>query len=398
MNITVYPATLQGKINIIPSKSQAHRLMILAAFSGEETFLVCPQINRDMEATAACLCALGASISRTDKGYHVKPIRKLPDEAILPCAESGSTLRFLLPVVGALGIRTTFLMEGRLPCRPLSPLWEEMERMGCYLSRPTETTLLCEGKLRAGEYRIDGNISSQFITGLLLASGLMDGETNICIVGKLESAPYVEMTRHAMAQFGIDTTHLKVAGAFPFSTPGTIKVEGDWSNAAFWLAANTLGSKIQVCGLAQNSPQGDRAIADLLPRLEQHSVIDASDIPDLIPILAVTAAAKQGAVFTGISRLRLKESDRVASTIALLEALGGHATANENTMSVFPCRFHGGTVNAFGDHRIAMAAAIAATVCNAPVTIHGAEAVNKSYPSFWEEYQHLGGNYELDLR
>ena len=158
MNITVYPATLQGKINIIPSKSQAHRLMILAAFSGEETFLVCPQINRDMEATAACLCALGASISRTDKGYHVKPIRELPDEAVLPCAESGSTLRFLLPLVGALGVKTVFVMEGRLPKRPLSPLWEEMERMGCLLSRPTENTILCTGKLKAGTYKIDGGV------------------------------------------------------------------------------------------------------------------------------------------------------------------------------------------------------------------------------------------------
>jgi 3-phosphoshikimate 1-carboxyvinyltransferase len=398
MDLTIHPYKLHGNIDIIPSKSQAHRLLILSAFAKNETTLLCSQTNQDMEATAACLRALGANIVNTPEGYHVTPVGQLPKEATLPCCESGSTLRFLLPVVGALGIKAKFLMEGRLPHRPLSPLWEEMERMGYRLSRPSESALLCEGKLHAGEYRIDGNISSQFITGLLLAASFMEGETKITIIGKLESSPYVEMTRQAMALFGIDTADMAVKGSTPFLSPGLIRVEGDWSNAAFWLAANALGSDIRICGLEIDSAQGDRAVANILPQLCNCVTIDASDIPDLVPILAVTAAAKQGAVFTGIQRLRIKESDRVQSTIALLKALGGHAEADENTMTVFPCNLQGGTVNACGDHRIAMAAAIAATVCKDSVTILGADAVKKSYPSFWEAYQHLGGNYELDLR
>ena len=175
-------------------------------------------------------------------------------------------------------------------------------------------------------------------------------------------------------------------------------VEGDWSNGAFFLAAKALGNPVSVTNLAPDSPQGDRAVFDLLPTLEGSPVISAADIPDLVPILAVTAACKHGAVFTGIRRLRLKESDRVASVIAMLEALGGKAEATEDTLTVWGTGLTGGTVDAVNDHRIAMSAAIAATVCQKPVTILGAQCVEKSYPRFWEEYARLGGNYEQHLR
>lgn len=398
MDITVFPKKLSGEVRIIPSKSQAHRLMILAAFSDKPTFLHCPQTNRDIEATAACLNALGAEVQRIPEGYRIRSVTHIPTHATLPCGESGSTLRFLLPVAGALGVEASFLMEGRLPQRPLSPLWEEMERMGCTLSNPENHILHCSGKLNPGEYTIDGSVSSQYITGLLFAMALMDGTSHLCLTGKLESAPYVAMTREAMGCFGISTDQDTVTGCAPFRSPSSVQVEGDWSNGAFWLAANALGSEITVTGLHPASVQGDRAVSDLLARMEGNSSIDASDIPDLVPILAVVAAAKQGASFTGIRRLRLKESDRVASVIALLTALGASAAADENTMTVFPSGFSGGTVDACGDHRIAMAAAIAATVSTAPVTILGADAVNKSYPSFWEEYQRIGGHYELNIR
>ena len=398
MDITIQPCKLSGTVAAIPSKSQAHRLLICAAFANSETTLICPDTNRDIEATVDCLNALGAQISRTAQGYEIGPIAQIPRQAVLNCCESGSTLRFLLPIVGALGVDATFQMAGRLPQRPLSPLWEEMERMGCILSRPTETTLRCSGKLRSGKYTISGSVSSQFISGLLFAAALMEGDSRIHITGKLESAPYVTMTQNAMALFGVNTKDFHVKHGRSFHTPGCITVEGDWSNAAFWLAAQALGSKLKVTNLAPNSPQGDRAVADHLAALEDHAVIDATHTPDLVPILAITAGAKKGAKFINCARLRLKETDRLMTTAAMINNLGGKAVIEGDTLTVEGTGYQGGTVEALNDHRIAMSAAIAATVCGEAVTILNAHEVKKSYPGFWEDYKKLGGNYELYLR
>ena len=389
MDITIQPGKLGGSLTAIPSKSQAHRLLICAAFAQGETKLFCPETNEDIEATAACLNALGASITRYSWGYRVYPAESRPETAVLPVNESGSTLRFLLPVAGALGVNATFALKGRLPQRPLSPLWEELERMGCCLSRPTQDTILITGKLRSGEYRIDGGVSSQFISGLLFATAIMDGESTVTVTGNIESQPYIDMTRKALALF-------TKGGALV--SPGEIVVEGDWSNGAFFLAAKALGSDVQVAGLDNNSPQGDRACAHWLDLLKTHQTISAKDIPDLVPILSVVAAANQGAVFTDIRRLRAKESDRVESVKNMLSALGIQSESDENTLTVYAGQFQGGTVDSCNDHRIAMAAAIAATVASGPVTVLGAQCVKKSYPSFWEEYQKLGGKYELYLR
>ena len=382
MDITIQPGKLSGSITAIPSKSQAHRLLICAAFADGVTTLLCPDTNRDIEATVDCLNALGADIIRNDEGYVIQPIKKIPKTATLNCCESGSTLRFMLPIVGALGVDAVFRMAGRLPQRPLSPLWEEMERMGCTLTRPTADTIRCRGKLLPGDYTIAGGVSSQYITGLMFALPLIDGDTDLHVTGKLESKPYVTMTVRAKALFGAPGT----------VSPGTVVVEGDWSNGAFFLAAKALGNDIAVNNLNPDSPQGDRAAAELLPKLEENITIDASDIPDLVPILSIVAGAKRGATFTNIQRLRIKESDRVASTIAMIEALGGRAESTENTLTVYGTGYTGGTVDAQNDHRIAMSAAIAATVCTQPVTVIGAEAVKKSYPKFWDEYKRLSQN------
>lgn len=388
MDIIIHPRLLRGDIQVIPSKSLAHRYLICAAFADNPTQLRCEDTNRDIEATADCLRALGSNIIRTESGYSVHPIERLPERAVLNCCESGSTLRFMLPIVGALGVDTTFLMEGRLPQRPLSPLWEEMERMGCRLSRTSESTIRCEGKLKPGNYTIDGGVSSQFITGLLFALSLIQGECDLEITGKVESLPYISMTHKAMQLF--QAPH--------YRSPGTVTVEGDWSNGAFWVAAQVLGNDLSVHGLNPESIQGDRAAKNLIPALKDNVVIDARNIPDLVPILAVVAGVNQGAVFTNIQRLRIKESDRVVSTIAMIEALGGKATTVGDALVVWGTGYRGGTVDSYNDHRIAMAAAIAATVCTESVTILGAEAVNKSYPKFWDEYHRLGGNYEQYLR
>ena len=261
MDITIIPGKLSGSVAAIPSKSQAHRLLICAAFADAPTLLHCPETNRDIEATAGCLNALGADIVRTETGYEVTPVSQLPERAVLNCHDSGSTLRFMLPLAGALGVDTTFLLEGRLPQRPLSPLWEEMERMGCSLSRPTANTIRCQGQLRAGEYTIDGSISSQFITGLLLAASRIHGGSRMQLTGKVESKPYITMTQRAMALFGLDTSDFIVKGGRPYLSPGELTVEGDWSNGAFFLAATALGNDVLTENLSPDSPQGDRAAA-----------------------------------------------------------------------------------------------------------------------------------------
>ncbi len=399
MDITILPQKLQGSVEAISSKSQAHRLLICAAFADRETVLHCPQTNRDIEATARCLRSLGAGIVRTDTGYRITPIQEPPAQATLHCGESGSTLRFMLPIVGALGMDTTFVMEARLPQRPLSPLWEEMERMGCRLSRPTADTLRCQGQLRNGEYTISGNVSSQFITGLLFAAAALQKECRILVTGKLESKPYVDMTQEALSLFGIQTQGLIIPAGQCFRSPGQITVEGDWSNGAFFLASNALGSTVNVSNLSEHSTQGDRAAAHWLKLLQQqHCVIDATDIPDLVPILSVVAGACHGACFTGIRRLRLKETDRVATVCAMLTGLGATAIATEDTLSISSSFYRGCTIDATNDHRIAMSAGIAATVASGPVTVINADSVNKSYPNFWAEYRRLGGNYEQHLR
>lgn len=385
MNITISPQILQGTIEAIPSKSLAHRLLICAAFASGVTKLNISEVNADIEATADCLNALGADIKRHSWGYLITPASAIPEKADLFVRESGSTLRFLLPVVGALGISATFHMEGRLPQRPLSPLKEEMERMGCKF-RQEENLLQLTGRLRTGTYQIAGNVSSQFISGLLFAGAIRKGIA-VEVLGRLESKPYVEMTKAVISRFGS-----------PLTSPGEITVEGDWSNAAFFLTAKALGCSIDVTGLDKLSTQGDKAIIPCLEALEEYTTISAADIPDLVPILSVAAACKKGAVFTDIQRLRLKESDRVAAIAGMLSDLGGKTEITDNTLIVYNTGLTGGVVNSCNDHRIAMAAAIAATQCRENVTITNAQAVNKSYPRFWMDYKMLGGKYEQHLR
>lgn len=396
MNVTILPRPLAGTVAAIPSKSQAHRLLICAALAGEPTDLRCAALSRDILATADCLRALGTGIDRTPEGFSMIPGPK-PREAEADCGESGSTLRFLLPVAGALGVDTTFRLHGRLPQRPLSPLWEEMERMGCRLSRPTGDTVRCQGALGPGTYTLAGNVSSQFISGLLFALPALPGDSEIRLTGSVQSKPYLDMTVGALRSFGIVISErdwgYEIPGNQRFHSPGTLCVEGDWSNGAFWLTAKALGSHITVTGLDPRSPQGDRAVEALLPQiLDRGGDIDVSQIPDLVPTLAVAAARGGGVTrFVGARRLRIKESDRIASVSALLRALGGRTEEGAERLTVYPTGLRGGTVSAENDHRIAMAAAVASTICREPVTLLGAEAVEKSYPAFWQDFRALGG-------
>ncbi len=336
MVITLQPGPLSGQITAPASKSCAHRALICAALSPAPTRILCRDLGRDVGATAACLRALGAEISEHSWGFLVEPISHIPEKAELFCGESGSTLRFLLPLAGALGVEAAFHLEGRLPQRPLSPLWEEMERMGCRLSRPAANTVLCQGKLRPGVYRMEATVSSQFISGLTMALTRLPG-SSLETDGPQASRPYIDLTNDILSRF----------------PTAEFSVDGDWSNAAFFLAANALGSRVQISGLDPDSVQGDRKITQILQNIGENVTVSARDIPDLIPVLAVVAACKQGATFTDMDRLRLKESDRVESVTQMLTALGGAWEFGENSLTVFPTDLKGGTENSNKDPRIA---------------------------------------------
>lgn len=397
MDIIIHPKKLNGSIRAISSKSHAHRLLICAAFSDQNTQIKCRSTGEDINATAICLAALGAGIQQNDWGFSVTPITEYPSFVRLNVGQSATTLRFLLPIVGALGIDAEFIMEGRLPDRPLSPLWEEMERMGCRLSRPTSHTLRCSGKLKPGMYQLAGNVSSQFVSGLLLAFPLMSGRSDLKILGNLESRPYVDLTLQVLQNFGISCKDGSTASG-KYISPGELTVEGDWSSAAFFIGAKALGSHLSISGLSDLSLQADSAVGRLIQVLKEHAQIDVSNTPDLVPVLCVVAACCSGAAFINIHRLRTKESDRVSAICAMLRALGCHAKADDDMLVVHPGTFHGATIESCGDHRIAMAAAIAATVASGDVTITNAQCVSKSYPSFWEDYRKLGGDYEQSFR
>ena len=417
MNVTLTASTPNGKIKAMSSKSAAHRALICAAFAGESTEIICSETNADIDATVRCLAALGAKITRRGESFITLPIKNIPSHASLDCGESGSTLRFLLPIVCALGCETELKMSGRLPERPLSPLREELEAHGAMISESGTDTLRVSGKISAGEYRIRGDVSSQFISGLLFALSILEGESRILLTSAIESAPYINMTLKALYDFGadisIDERGFTVRGVKHLTSPKTVTVEGDWSNAAFMLAAGAIAKGASVCvtSLDAESLQGDRAILELLVRFgadvrrknDKITVrsgtlygidIDATNIPDLVPILAVIAAAANGrTVIRGASRLRLKESDRLSSVSDMLFTLGASIAKTDDGLIIDGGgRLAGGTVSSHADHRIAMSAAMAALLCDGEVTVTDAEAVEKSYPAFWDDIATLGFN------
>ncbi len=406
MDIKINPTALCGEAQAPASKSAAHRMLICAALSKAESQIKINKTSEDIEATISCLKALGVKISKSGEIYTVTPPAAYPEKAELDCAESGSTLRFMLPVVCALGIDATLTGHGRLPSRPIAPLLDEMKRHGikCNDSFPVR---VC-GKLESGKYKIAGNISSQFITGLLLALPLCGGNSEIEIIPPVESKPYIDITASVLRDFGININESENIYSVSASRPvsGSFTVEGDWSNAAFLLS---LG--VNVTGLNLDSVQGDKKFLEILKSFNAEIVtendalrtelknlsaadVDASDIPDLVPVVSVLAATAEGTTkIYNAARLRLKESDRIKTTVRLINSLGGEAEETADGLIIKGKPYlSGGTADGCGDHRIVMSAAVGALKCINPVIIKGAEAVNKSYPEFFKTYNSLGGD------
>ena len=416
MNKTILPGARTGEVHIPASKSQAHRMLLCAAMGEKEVTLRCRGLSKDILATVACLKALGASVDAEGEVLHLRPVSAPPPGLCpLPCGESGSTLRFLLPLVGALGASAVFEREGRLPERPIEPLRRELCRNGMDI-RNDGARLSCSGQLRPGAFSLPGNISSQYISALLMTLPLLEGESTLHIEGALESAAYVAMTEEVLRLGGVRTEKTgygyRIPGGQRCRFAPELSVEGDYSNAAFFLCAGALSERgIRVTGLDPQSRQGDRAIVPLLEemgaqvasdgssvtvkRAALHGItIDASPIPDLIPVLSVVAAAASGETrVIHAQRLRLKESDRLHSTTQMLRALGAEAEELPDGLVIRGGRtLAGGTVDACGDHRIAMSAAVAGGICRGAVTICGSECVQKSYPDFWTDFQQLKGD------
>ncbi len=417
MNVTLTPAPLKGTVAAIPSKSHLHRLLICAALGDTQIRLPCPMLSQDIEATVRCLNALGATVDYQNNELSVIPIQPSDQNTTLDCGESGSLYRFLVPLVGALNKTATFQLSAKLPQRPMDDLWNTLEAHGAVITGKGTATPTVSGTLSPGRFELPGDVSSQFISGLLFALPLLDGDSEIVITGQTQSVGYIQMTLDALKDFSINVfptaTGYSVPGNQRYHAENAPAPEGDWSNSAFWLCAAACSGEITVTGLKRNSGQGDKAVCDILRQFgaivdqtentvtvrksSLHGItIDAADVPDLVPALAVVAAAATGTtMLQNISRLRLKESDRVATVCGLINTLGGNAATggvDENTMIITGNgTLSGGTYDAFQDHRIVMAAAIASTICNNPVTVTNAQNVNKTYPEFFNDFSRLNG-------
>ncbi len=416
MDVTIQPqGVLSGSVPAPASKSAAHRAAICAALSPVDSALSPIQMTQDMTATINAATALGAKAHWDGGVLSMQGISTPPQTARLHCGESGSTLRFFVPIAAALGVDAHFYGEGRLPQRPMTPLIDALCGHGVVFDSPKDAILSVRGQLQSGIFALPGDVSSQYITGLLFALPLLQGESEIRLTSPLQSRGYVDMTIDAIQACGVqlEATHSgwRILGGQQYhNTISTI--EGDYSGGAFWLCAGALakGSSLSVTGLTPCSLQGDRAVLDVLQQMGANIVregsqvtvthsplsavdIDAADIPDLVPILAVTAAVANGTtIIYNAERLRIKESDRLETVTAGLTALGAEITQYPDKLVIAGKELlDGGTVDSFGDHRIAMAMAVAALGCQNPVTILGGECVAKSYPDFWEDYAALGG-------
>lgn len=414
MDVTLKQPRFAEKIAAPTSKSAAHRQMIAAAFAGAPTNIYFSQTCNDIVATARCLRALGAGVEEREDGLRITPSKENPESAVCDCGESGSTLRFLLPVAAALGVKTTFLRRGRLPQRPLEPLLTVLREHGATIEEGEVGAITVSGKLEPGKYAIAANVSSQFVTGLLFALSLLPYPSTLHLEGEIESAPYINMTLATLTAF--KAAPIAVGGgrllgvpgylAQPLRTPKEIHTEGDYSGAAFLLAAGAIGKNpVTVTGLSVPSAQGDTMILTLLDKFgakidyddkkEAFTVfpsplkgiqIDARQIPDLVPVLAVVAAVAEGDTeITGAKRLRDKESDRLSTTAAMLRAIGGEVEEREDGLLIHGGKpLAGGLVDGAKDHRIVMSAAVAATVCEEEVIITDAQAADKSFPAFFK--------------
>jgi len=417
LNIQIFPSCLTGTVAAPPSKSVAHRAIICAALSKKAVILRHIDFSDDIRATIEAVKTLGKEVRAEKDIIHLRKdiISAKSDNIMIDCHESGSTARFIIPILAVLGKMSTVTGRGKLPERHFAPIIDLLSAHGIVCSSSDTLPLTLYGNLEGTTFEICGDISSQFITGLLLALPLLPHDSEISLTTHLESKPYIDITLDVLKAFGIeimqDHGRFIIKGNSTYHSNG-YTIEGDYSNGAFFLAAAAIsGHNITVCDLSNTSVQGDRAIVDLLAEFgtQMHIgkdtvtvqggslkgiEIDAEDIPDLVPILAVIASFAQGKTrIYHVSRLRIKESDRLAAITDGLNKMGADISVQEDELIINGReKLAGGCeVSSYGDHRIAMALSVAATCSENPVTILGAECINKSYPNFYQDFNAIGG-------
>lgn len=415
MRSTLKGSKLCGTVTAPPSKSAGHRSIICAALSDSPvTVLNCGESD-DMTATIGCIKALGSTVERDGTTLFITPAKRNTESVILECNESGSTARFMLPVAAALGVKNVTLVgKGRLPQRPFDILANVLRQNGVQCSSDT-LPITVSGQLKSGIFEIPGNISSQYISGLLLALSIVEGQSEIILTTPLESAPYVDITIKELKAFGADIERTEEGFVINGKTHlhgKTRTIEGDWSQAAFFLAAGAVSGTVTVNGINKNSLQGDKEIVDLLRRFgakvteTDDSVtvspaplygitIDAGHIPDLVPILSVIASKAYGTtVIKNAARLRIKESDRLKETVLRLKTFGIDTAETDDGMIIKGGSAKAASITSANDHRIVMAFSILSSTVNGTSFIDGAEAINKSYPLFFEDFKKIGGDVQ----
>jgi len=391
LNIKIKKSTASGEIFAPPSKSIAHRNLICAFLAKDESEISALSFSEDIKATINCIKALGGAVEIVGDTVKIKGGNLTVKEELF-CNESGSTLRFFVPIALLLDQRVTFRGAKRLFERPLD-IYEEICKENGFFFEKGEDYLTVKGKLKAGVYMLPGDVSSQFITGLLFALPLCDGDSVIKILPPFESASYVDLTLQALKDSGINVkkegNNFFVKGNQSYKTVNK-SVEGDMSNAAFLYAFNALGGNVTVKGINENTLQGDRVYKEIIDTMiEKNETFDVSDCPDLVPVLMVVAAMNKGATFTGTRRLKIKESDRASVMKQELENAGGKVNVFENSIEVFPFNpLENKVAKGHNDHRIVMSMALLFTLCGGE--IEGADAVKKSYPDFFEKISTLG--------
>ena len=396
MNVTINRGKAQGKIIAPPSKSVAHRMLICGGLANAKSTITVINNSEDVQATLDCLAAIGVQYKHVGDVLEItgREVKKNKQIQEFFCRESGATLRFFIPLALLTGKKSIFYGSQSLLSRPLSVYQGICKEQNLMFVKEKDRIIL-EGPLRAGNFKVQGNISSQFISGLLFALPVLKKDSQISITQPIESHSYIDLTINVMRRFGMkiewkNERTLYIPGGQKYS-PVVDSVEGDYSNAAFFSALNVLGGDVEIEGLSENSVQGDRIYSKYFEMIKKGTPsINISDCPDLGPILFALAAANNGGIFTGTRRLRIKESDRCDAMAEELRKFGVSVAINDDDVVVFPKEFHkpNAVLNGHNDHRVVMALAILCTIFGGE--IEGAEAVNKSFPDFFEKLQSVG--------
>ncbi|MEE1219761.1 MAG: 3-phosphoshikimate 1-carboxyvinyltransferase [Ruminococcus sp.] len=421
-NVVFSPFKPNGSVTAPPSKSDVHRAIICAALSKGKSVISPVALSNDIKATINCVQALGASALIENNVLTIDGTNMLNNKtALLDCSESGSTLRFFIPVAAAGGVNATFTGSGRLPQRPIGIFTEALPKAGVKCKTEGGLPLEISGQLKSGRFEIPGNVSSQFITGLLFALPLLDGDSDIVLTSPIESVGYINMTIYTMSKFGVSIEQTEygwhIKGNQNYN-PTNYTTDGDWSQAAFFMVSGAINGSVTVNGVNRDSAQGDKKISDILKEFgaevvstntsvtvsckKMHAItIDASQIPDLVPVLAVCAAFAEGTTkIINAERLRIKECDRLTATANLINSLGGNVTELSDGLEIKGIdKLKGGTVDGCNDHRIVMSAGVCASNADSEIESTYALSINKSYPDFYIDYNSIGGKANvLDLR